>query len=64
LRAVFFGARLTYQLEMREGKAIGEFLMSKAPKFLIDTPTFDQLHIPEMKKDLLGYARVAYGKDR
>jgi hypothetical protein len=52
--------------------------MSTAPKFLIDTPTFDRLHLHEMKKDLLGYclltpnrnlaychndARVAYGKD-
>ena len=52
--------------------------MSTVPKFLIDTPTFDQLHLHEMKKGLLGFcvlalnhdlaycdndARVAYGKD-
>jgi hypothetical protein len=52
--------------------------MSTVPKFRIDAPTFDQLHLHETKKDLLGYcaltpsrnlaycyndARAAYGKD-
>ena len=77
-RVVFFLSKINLSAEMQEGKAVGEFLMSTAPKFLIDTPTFDQLHLHEMKKDLLGYcvltlnynlpycyneAHVAYGKD-